>query len=73
MSHHQTSFIGDVRTAIKTAVEAAIAGSTCEATGGGGHFEAYQGGTFPSPLVEQSSTSLPPPRVARAIVQIKGN
>src|SRR5262249_32162811 len=25
-----------------------------------------QGGTFPSPLVEHSSTSLPPPRVTRA-------
>ena len=39
MSHHPTSFVGDVNAAIKTAVEAAIAGATCEATGGGGHFE----------------------------------
>jgi choline kinase len=28
--------------------------------------ETEQGGTFPSPLVEQSSTSLPPPRATRA-------
>jgi len=28
--------------------------------------EVYQGGTFPSPLVGQSPTSLPPPRVTRA-------
>ena len=39
MSDHPTSFVGDVRAAIKTAVEAAIAGARCEATGGGGHFQ----------------------------------
>ena len=39
MSHHPTSFVGDVRQAIKSAVEQAIPNCTCEATGGGGHFE----------------------------------
>ncbi len=39
MSDHPTSFVGDVRAAIKTAVEGAIAGARCEASGGGGHFE----------------------------------
>jgi stress-induced morphogen len=39
MSDHPTNFVGDVRAAIKTAVEAAIVGARCEATGGGGHFE----------------------------------
>jgi acid stress-induced BolA-like protein IbaG/YrbA len=39
VSNHPTSFVGDVRVAIKTAVEAAIPGALCEATGGGGHFE----------------------------------
>lgn len=39
MSHHPTSFVGDVPTAIKTAVEAAIPGAVCVARGGGGHFE----------------------------------
>ena len=39
MSHHPTSFVGDPRAAIKSAVEAAIPGAVCEATGGGGHFE----------------------------------
>ncbi len=28
--------------------------------------DCHQGGTFPSPLVRQSRTSLPPPRVSRA-------
>jgi CTP:phosphocholine cytidylyltransferase-like protein len=28
--------------------------------------EVYQGGTFPSPLTQQSCVSLPPPRAARA-------
>ncbi len=39
MSHHPTSFVGDVRAAIKAAVEQAIPGARCEASGGGGHFE----------------------------------
>ena len=39
MSHHPTSFVGDVRAAIKTSVEGAIAGATAEVSGGGGHFE----------------------------------
>ena len=39
MSHHATTFVGDVRAAIKSAVEAAIPGAVCEASGGGGHFE----------------------------------
>lgn len=39
MSHHPTSFVGDVRQAIKSAVEQAIAGCTCEVSGGGGHWE----------------------------------
>jgi len=39
MSHHPTNFAGDVKVAIKTAVEAAIAGSSAEVAGGGGHFE----------------------------------
>ena len=38
MSNHPTSFVGDPRTAIKSAVEAAIVGSACQAEGGGGHF-----------------------------------
>jgi acid stress-induced BolA-like protein IbaG/YrbA len=39
MSHHPTSFQGDVLAAIKSAVEGAISGASCKATGGGGHFE----------------------------------
>jgi acid stress-induced BolA-like protein IbaG/YrbA len=39
MSHHPTDFVGDVKLAIKQAVEGAIAGCTCDVTGGGGHFE----------------------------------
>jgi acid stress-induced BolA-like protein IbaG/YrbA len=39
VSFHATSFVGDVRAAIKNAVETAIPGARCEATGGGGHFE----------------------------------
>ena len=38
MSHHPTNFVGDPVVAIKQAVEAAIADSRCEASGGGGHF-----------------------------------
>jgi acid stress-induced BolA-like protein IbaG/YrbA len=39
VSHHATDFVGDVRLAIKEAVEGAIAGCVCDVTGGGGHFE----------------------------------
>jgi len=38
MSHHPTSFVGDPRVAIKEAVEAAVAGASCQVEGGGGHF-----------------------------------
>ncbi len=38
MSDHPTSFVGDVNAAIVAAVEAAIAVSRCESSGGGGHY-----------------------------------
>jgi acid stress-induced BolA-like protein IbaG/YrbA len=39
MSDHPTDFVGDVRLAIQSAIEAAISGARCQATGGGGHYE----------------------------------
>lgn len=38
MSHHPTSFEGDVIAAIKQAIEQSIEGSTAHVSGGGGHF-----------------------------------
>lgn len=38
MSHHETSFVGGPNAAIKSSVEAAIPGSRCDSSGGGGHF-----------------------------------
>jgi acid stress-induced BolA-like protein IbaG/YrbA len=37
-SSHPTDFQGDVPTAIREAVEGAIAGSRCQASGGNGHY-----------------------------------
>lgn len=38
MSHHPTSFQGDVIEAIRTAIEAKVPDSKAEVNGGGGHF-----------------------------------
>jgi stress-induced morphogen len=38
MSHHPTSFQGDVLAALKEAIEAAIPSSSADVSGGGGHF-----------------------------------
>lgn len=38
MSHHDTTFVGDVCAAARQAIEAAIPDSRAEVTGGGGHY-----------------------------------
>lgn len=38
MSAHPTSFSGDVKAAVREAVERAIEGAVVEVTGGGGHY-----------------------------------
>lgn len=38
MSHHPTSFQGDILEAIRTAIESKVPDSKAEVTGGGGHF-----------------------------------
>lgn len=38
MSHHETTFQGDILAAIRTAIEAKIEGCKVDVQGGGGHF-----------------------------------
>jgi acid stress-induced BolA-like protein IbaG/YrbA len=38
MSEHPTDFVGDIPSAIKTAIVDKIPGATVEAAGGGGHY-----------------------------------
>ncbi len=38
MSHHPTSFQGDIVAAVRAAIESKLPDSSAEVTGGGGHF-----------------------------------